>query len=106
MAERTTFEAIPVAFGAGTQVSSTSPTTTAATALPVTDSGILPRYVRVQANGAGYIKFGGAAVAATANDIAVNANEHQVFVVLGCGGFFAFLADAATVKCNVNPINV
>lgn len=108
MADQTgmVFEAIPISPAAGIQVSSTNPTASAATALPTMSDGTKPRYVRVQATAAGYIKFGGNAVAATVNDIAINANEHQCFKITGFGGFFSYLSDTGTSKCNVNSLEV
>ena len=84
-------------------VSVTSGAASAATALPVTAGGALPKAVRVQATGFVNIKFGAAGVVATTNDCMISANEAPTIIVAGAG-YFAVLQANGPQTVNVQPL--
>lgn len=75
-------------------------TASAAATLPVTSTGEAPRTVEVVSNTVAYIKFGGASVAATANDIMVSSTPRR-FNVMGLGGYFSIIWETAAAKVNI-----
>lgn len=56
--------------------------TSSRVAIPTDSSGTLPKYVRVAANAACYIKIGGSSVAAVAGDLLVQPADAVVLKVL------------------------
>lgn len=75
----------------------------AATAIPNTGNGGRAKAVRIVSDTSGHIKFGGAAVAATANDILITSTP-TVFWVAGFT-HFSVIQNTAAAKINVIPVD-
>jgi hypothetical protein len=86
-----------VGFTAATGASS------ARTAIPVDSAGNLPRYIRVAGINECYVKLGGAAVAATANDMLIQPADSAILTVNGQTNI-AYIQGTAAGKVNVVPL--
>lgn len=87
----------------GTSVSAPNGSSSSATAIPNQAGGVRARLVRVMVSGPCYVKFGTSSVAATTNDILMNANFPDRFYVGGCTHFAAY-GSGAIASVNVCPI--
>jgi hypothetical protein len=85
-----------------TGVTVTTGVGSATVAIPNDASARPSRYVRLQASGFCFVKFGDATVVATSNDMYVSPNE--AVHVSAPGGYFAYIQDTAAVKLNVTPV--
>ena len=81
----------------------TSATSTSVT-IPAASSGEIPRYIRVSATAACYVKLGVSAATATANDILVQPADAVVLHVPSGVTKIAAIQDTAAGKCNVVPL--
>ena len=86
----------------GTTVT-TGATASAAAVIPNTGNGGRAKAVRIVSETSGHIKFGGSAVAATANDILVTSTPQIIWVA----GFthFSVIQNTAAAKINVIPVD-
>lgn len=85
----------------------TTITTGAASAsatIPTDSAGNIPRYVRVSATAACYVKIGVSAATATANDILVQPADAVILAVPSGITKIAAIQDTAAGKCNVVPL--
>lgn len=76
----------------------------ASIAIPTASSGEIPRYVRVSATAAAYVKIGGAAVAAAAGDVLVQPGDAVILAIPRGMTNIAAIQDAAAGKVNVIPL--
>jgi len=74
-----------------------------AVAIPSAADGNRARFVQVTAKATAYIKFGGAGVAATANDILVGPGAPVVFAVKPFT-HMAYLQETAATLVNIVPV--
>lgn len=72
--------------------------------IPSASSGEIPRYIRVAATQACYVKLGTAAATATANDILVQPADAVVLHVPQGVTKVAAIQDTAAGKCNIVPL--
>ena len=82
-----------------TQAATTSSGATVAS-IPNLANGNAPNYVRVAASAPAFIKFGGASVACTTNDIFIPGYTSEVFLVSGQTKF-AVITSTGTASVNV-----
>ncbi len=75
----------------------------ARSAIPVDSAGNIPRYIRVAGINECYVKLGGAAVAATANDTLIQPADSVIMVVSGATNI-AYIQGSAAGKVNVMPL--
>lgn len=73
--------------------------------IPVANDGNYPRYVRVAATAACYVKLGTHDATATANDILVQPADAVILHVPNGVTKIAAIQDAAAGKCNVIPLD-
>lgn len=72
-------------------------------AIPNTSSGTKPKYVRLIATGACYVKIGAAGVAAVAGDLMVQPADSVVVAVSGAT-FIAALQQSAAGTLQISPL--
>ena len=84
-------------------VTVTSGAASANAGIPTLAGGGLPKYVRIQATGFVYIKFGASGLTCTTSDVLISPNEAPVFNVAGAP-FFAYIQQAAPVTLNIVPL--
>jgi aspartate/methionine/tyrosine aminotransferase len=82
----------------------TTGATSTSTTIPTAQSGETPRYIRVSADTACFVKLGTAAATATANDILVQPGDAVILHVPGGYTKIAAIQSAAAGKCNVVPL--
>lgn len=89
-----------------TAVGSTITTGAASTSItiPNDSAGNVPRYVRVSATAACYVKLGVSAATATANDILVQPADAVVLHIPSGITKIAAIQDSVAGKCNVVPL--
>lgn len=75
----------------------------ASTTIPITSAGTAPRYMRISATTETYVKVGGAAVAATANDILIQPADAVLLNVQG-NSFVAYIQGAVPGRVNFIPL--
>jgi hypothetical protein len=85
-------------------VTITTSGTSARQGIPTASSGEIPRYVRVAATAACYVKIGTSGVTATANDILVQPADAVVLHIPNGVTYIAAIQDSAAGKCNVVPL--
>lgn len=89
----------------GTTVT-TGAASSAAVALPNTDSGRPAKFVRITSNGAGYLRFGQSGVgAATANDIMITQANDLILDITGCT-HFRHIQQTAAAQINIVPLEI
>lgn len=97
-----TFGSSITAIATGTSI--TTGAASASATIPVCQSGETPRYIRVSATAACYIKLGTGAATATSSDILIHPAECIILHVPGGYTKIAAIQDAAAGKCNVTPL--
>ena len=78
--------------------------TSASATIPSCQSGEYPRYVRVAATAACYVKLGTGAATATTSDILVQPADAVILHVPSGYTKIAAIQDSAAGKCNVVPL--
>jgi len=78
--------------------------TSSSVTIPSASSGEIPRYVRVSATAACYVKLGATSATATANDILVQPADSVILHIPQGVTKIAAIQDAAAGKCNVVPL--
>ena len=88
-----------------TGITATATTGSGATAvsIPTLQGGNAPIYVRIAATGPAFIKFGGASVVATVNDVLLPGYESEIINVQGCTKF-AVITVSGSTSVNVIPL--
>lgn len=76
----------------------------ASTAIPVASDGNRPRYIRVAGRNECYVKLGGAAVAATTNDILVQPADSVILAVPNGVTHIAYIQGTGVGQVNVVPL--
>lgn len=76
----------------------------ASATIPTDSAGNIPRYVRVSATAACYVKIGVSAATATANDILVQPADAVILAIPSGITKIAAIQDTAAGKCNVVPL--
>lgn len=87
---------------AGTTLTTGAASTSAT--IPNASSGEIPRYIRVAATAACYVKLGVSAATATANDILVQPADAVILQVPQGVTKIAAIQDTAAGKCNIVPL--
>jgi len=86
-----------------TGVSITTSGTSASASLPAMSSGDLPRYVRIAATAAAYVRFGKTTATAVNTDMLIQPGDSQIVAVPGGCDKVAAIQDAAAGKVQVSP---
>ena len=76
----------------------------ASATIPNDSAGNVPRYVRVSATAACYVKLGVSSATATANDILVQPADAIILHIPSGYTKIAAIQDSAAGKCNVVPL--
>lgn len=87
---------------AGTTI--TTGAASASVTIPNNSAGEVPRYVRVAATAACYVKLGVSSATATANDILVQPADSVVLQIPSGITKIAAIQDTTAGKCNVVPL--
>jgi hypothetical protein len=99
-----TYEGGPIAVNAVGTTITTSGTSASAT-IPNDASGNIPRYVRVSATAAAYVKIGVSSATATTNDILVQPADAIILEIPSGVTKIAAIQDSAAGKVNVVPLD-
>lgn len=86
-----------------TGVSITTSGTSASATIPNDSSGSIPRYVRIAATAAAYVRFGKTTATAVTTDMLVQPGDSQIVAVPGGCDKVAAIQDAAAGKVQVSP---
>jgi hypothetical protein len=78
--------------------------TSASATIPNNSAGEVPRFVRVSATAACYVKLGVSSATATTNDILVQPADAVILQVPSGVTKIAAIQDSAAGKCNVIPL--
>jgi hypothetical protein len=97
-----TYEGGPITVTTVGKTQTTSGTSARVT-IPNNSAGELPRYIRVAATAAAYVKIGDSSVVATTNDILVQPAD-AVIMSVNAQTNIAYIQDTAAGKVNVLPL--
>jgi hypothetical protein len=99
-----TYEGGPISVNAVGTTLTTSASSTSAT-IPNDSAGNIPRYVRVSATAAAYVKLGVSAATATGNDMLVQPADAVILHIPSGITKIAAIQDTAAGKVNVVPLD-
>ena len=88
-------------FKTGANISFTG--TSASVAIPTAQDGNVPRYVRVAATQACYVKIGTSGLTAAAGDVLVQPADAVILCTNGCTHIAAIQVSAAGI-CQISPV--